>query len=323
MPRGRRASTSSAGSAAATWRRSGRSPRHGRRWRCGTPTSGSTAPTRPRPRPAKPAVAWSMEPFDVMDSGRMAVVTDPEGRRVLRLAGEGPQGCAGRQRARLAELQRSRHPRRRTAPRRSTARCSAGRRSTAGVDVDAARLRRSPRGTQPRPCASRWPRWAARRGSSTSSPRSTRSQRRRLRHAGALERHLRGRRRRRHGGEGGRARWRGRRRSVRRPVEPAVVISDPQGATFIASQFVFENKDLGPVQEVAARRLTELSPRCPNATGYVPGAPAGWMRANPPGGAQLEFYGGLFGWEFEDAMPPSSEWQVLPRPGRVARLVHL
>ena len=36
---------------------SGRSPKAPRRWRCGTPTSGSTAPTRPRPRSAMPAGA--------------------------------------------------------------------------------------------------------------------------------------------------------------------------------------------------------------------------------------------------------------------------
>ena len=70
------------------------------------------------------------EPFDVMDAGRMAVLADPEGRRVLRLAAEGPQGRAGRQRARRAELQRPRHPGSPTAPRRSTAPCSAGRRWT-------------------------------------------------------------------------------------------------------------------------------------------------------------------------------------------------
>ena len=40
-----------------------------------------------------------MEPFDVMDAGRMAVFADPEGARVLRLAGEGAQGRADRQRA--------------------------------------------------------------------------------------------------------------------------------------------------------------------------------------------------------------------------------
>ena len=115
-------------------RRRGRlaSPRARRRWRCGTPTSGSRAPTRPRPRSATPAARVLMEPFDVMDAGPDGGVRRSRGRRVLRLAGEGAQGRAGRQRARLAELQRPRHPRPRRARRRSTARCSAGRRSTLG-----------------------------------------------------------------------------------------------------------------------------------------------------------------------------------------------
>ena len=56
-----------------------RSPRARRRWRCGTPTSGSTAPTTPPRRSATPAATSLMEPFDVMDAGRMAVFTDPEG----------------------------------------------------------------------------------------------------------------------------------------------------------------------------------------------------------------------------------------------------
>ena len=51
-----------------------------------------------------------MEPFDVLDSGRMAVLADPEGAVFSVWAGEGPEGCADRQRARLAELQRPRHP---------------------------------------------------------------------------------------------------------------------------------------------------------------------------------------------------------------------
>ncbi len=50
-----------------------------------------------------------MEPFDVMDAGRMAVFTDPEGAAVLRLAGESEQGSADRQRARERELQRPEH----------------------------------------------------------------------------------------------------------------------------------------------------------------------------------------------------------------------
>ena len=54
-------------------------PEGRRRPRCGTPTSGSTAPTR-RPRRCATPAAWSlMEPFDVGDAGRMAVFADPEG----------------------------------------------------------------------------------------------------------------------------------------------------------------------------------------------------------------------------------------------------
>ena len=55
------------------------------------------------------------EPFDVLDAGRMAVVTDPEGGGVLPLAGEGAQRARGTdQRARLVELQQPQHPRRET-----------------------------------------------------------------------------------------------------------------------------------------------------------------------------------------------------------------
>jgi predicted enzyme related to lactoylglutathione lyase len=45
----------------------------------------------------------------------------------------------------------------------------------------------------------------------------------------------------------------------------------------------------------------------PERDGYIPGVPC-WVDASEldPGAAR-DFYGGLFGWEFEDAMPPSSE----------------
>ena len=69
-----------------------------------------------------------MEPFDVMDAGRMAVFADPEGADVLRLAGEAEQGRADRERGGLPELQRPQHPRRGGREVASTARCSAGRR---------------------------------------------------------------------------------------------------------------------------------------------------------------------------------------------------
>lgn len=45
----------------------------------------------------------------------------------------------------------------------------------------------------------------------------------------------------------------------------------------------------------------------PERDGYVPGVPC-WVDASEPDpDAAIDFYGGLFGWQFEDAMPPSSE----------------
>src|SRR5204863_2543174 len=45
----------------------------------------------------------------------------------------------------------------------------------------------------------------------------------------------------------------------------------------------------------------------PERDGYIPGVPC-WVEAyEPDPEAALDFYGGLFGWEFEDAMPPSSK----------------
>ena len=45
----------------------------------------------------------------------------------------------------------------------------------------------------------------------------------------------------------------------------------------------------------------------PERDGYIPGVPC-WVDASEPDPeAAVDFYGGLFGWEFEDMMPPSSE----------------
>jgi predicted enzyme related to lactoylglutathione lyase len=45
----------------------------------------------------------------------------------------------------------------------------------------------------------------------------------------------------------------------------------------------------------------------PERDGYIPGVPC-WVDATEPDPeAAVDFYGGLFGWEFEDAMPQSSE----------------
>jgi len=45
----------------------------------------------------------------------------------------------------------------------------------------------------------------------------------------------------------------------------------------------------------------------PERDGYIPGVPC-WVDASEPDpDSALDFYGGLFGWEFEDVMRPSSE----------------
>jgi uncharacterized protein len=53
----------------------------------------------------------------------------------------------------------------------------------------------------------------------------------------------------------------------------------------------------------------------PERHGYLPGVPCWVDTSQPDPEAAVAFYGGLFGWEFEDAMPPDS-------PGRyfIARL---
>ena len=47
----------------------------------------------------------------------------------------------------------------------------------------------------------------------------------------------------------------------------------------------------------------------PERDGYIPGVPC-WVDASEPDPeAAVDFYGGLFSWEFEDTMPPGSEGQ--------------
>jgi uncharacterized protein len=45
----------------------------------------------------------------------------------------------------------------------------------------------------------------------------------------------------------------------------------------------------------------------PERDGYVPGVPCWVDVSEPDAEAAVDFYGGLFGWEFEDVMPPGSE----------------
>ena len=49
----------------------------------------------------------------------------------------------------------------------------------------------------------------------------------------------------------------------------------------------------------------------PERDGYIPGVPC-WVDSNQPDPeAALPFYGGLFGWEFDDGMPETSEAKYL------------
>ena len=44
----------------------------------------------------------------------------------------------------------------------------------------------------------------------------------------------------------------------------------------------------------------------PERDGYIPGVPSWVDTSQPDPDAALPFYGGLFGWEFEDMMPAGS-----------------
>jgi predicted enzyme related to lactoylglutathione lyase len=45
----------------------------------------------------------------------------------------------------------------------------------------------------------------------------------------------------------------------------------------------------------------------PERDGYIPGVPCWVDTSQPDPEAAVDFYGGLFGWEFEDTMPPGAE----------------
>jgi hypothetical protein len=45
----------------------------------------------------------------------------------------------------------------------------------------------------------------------------------------------------------------------------------------------------------------------PERDGYIPGVPCWVDTSQPDAEAAVDFYSGLFGWEFEDVMPPDSE----------------
>jgi uncharacterized protein len=58
----------------------------------------------------------------------------------------------------------------------------------------------------------------------------------------------------------------------------------------------------------------------PQRDGYIPGVPCWVDLSEPDAEAALEFYGGLFGWESEDVMPPSQEGSYFIARGEAAGL---
>jgi predicted enzyme related to lactoylglutathione lyase len=56
----------------------------------------------------------------------------------------------------------------------------------------------------------------------------------------------------------------------------------------------------------------------PERDGYIPGVPCWVDTSQPDAGSAIDFYGGLFGWEFEEIMPPSSEGKYFIARGESA-----
>ena len=202
------------------WPPSASSPRARPRSRRGTRTSGSTAPTRPPRRCPMPAGTSLMEPFDVMDAGRMAVFTDPEGAAFCVWQAKQHKG------ARIVNEHGSlnfnglntRDPRGRRSVLRLGVRMGDARRSSGGAEMwrcRATATTSSERHPGPPQADGRDGRPGGLRGRGR-EPESDRQ--RAARRPGALERHVRGRRRRRDRLDGGRARRTSARGAVRRPV---------------------------------------------------------------------------------------------------------
>jgi len=63
--------------------------------------------------------------------------------------------------------------------------------------------------------------------------------------------------------------------------------------------------------EKGAARMPERNEHMPGLVperdGYIPGVPCAVDTSHPDPEAAIGFYGGLFGWEFEDVMPPESK----------------
>ena len=139
-------------------RRSARRCRARPPWRCGTPTSGSRAPTTTAAKVREAGGSVLTRAVRHLRLGPDGVVRRPRGRGVRRLAAEPAPRRDGRQRARQPQLQRPQHPRPRAREGvlRRGVRLGAARRWACGRCPSTATTSR--RSTRAR--ASGWPRWA-------------------------------------------------------------------------------------------------------------------------------------------------------------------
>ena len=188
-----------------------------------------------------------MEPFDVMDAGRMAVFADPEGAAFCVWQAKEHKGAQVVNEHGSLNFNglNTRDVERREGLLRLGVRLDDAGPRRRRRDVDAAGLRRPPRARQPRASASRWRRWAAPPGfedvvasinpipddQPDTPPHWSVT-------FGVDDADATAAKATELGGE-----------LIVPPFDAPwvrmTVISDPQGATFIASKFVPENKDLG------------------------------------------------------------------------------
>src|SRR5262245_13914771 len=81
------------------------------------------------------------------------------------------------------------------------------------------------------------------------------------------------------------------------------------------------NRDGAPPltpEERCGRDPLRRRSRIPLRDGYIPGVPCWVDVSEPDPEAALEFYGSLFGWVFEDVMPPSSDSSYFIAWGKTA-----
>jgi uncharacterized protein len=62
-----------------------------------------------------------------------------------------------------------------------------------------------------------------------------------------------------------------------------------------------------PIKLPSCGQAIRKEQQVPERDGYIPGVPCWVDTSQPDPEAAVNFYSGVFGWEFEDVMPPGSE----------------